>query len=336
MALQKVTYVNGETVITAENLNEIQDAIIALEDETSITIDSALSATSTNPVQNKVINQALGQKANTSAVPTKTSDLTNDSGFVNASGAAAAAPVQSVNGQTGAVTVDEVYWATYNVTTYADIKAAYDAGKVVMLKNSVFNLPLLQIDATSALFSANSRFNAFTATVTSANVWTSSSSFLVDWDTYEGDVGDKTDLTTSTKTNLVAAINELNAGKLDNNLGSSEAGKFLVVGSDGIITAEQHHEEVTVSTAGAVTQALDAGKLYHFTGALTALTITLNVAPSGQLAQYHFDFNCGSTAPTVTIPSTVTMPDSFAVEANKHYEVDILNNYGAVVSWANS
>ena len=39
-------------------------------------------------------------------VPTKTSDLTNDSGFVNASGAASAAPVQSVNGSTGAVTVN--------------------------------------------------------------------------------------------------------------------------------------------------------------------------------------------------------------------------------------
>lgn len=94
--------------------------------------------------------------------------------------------------------------------------------------------------------------------------------------------------------------------------------------------------EVTVSTAGAVTQALDAGKLYHFTGALTALTITLNAAPSGQLAQYHFDFDCGSTAPTVTIPSTVHMPDANSFEASKHYEVDILNNYGAVISWANS
>lgn len=38
-------------------------------------------------------------------VPTKTSDLTNDSGFVNAAGAAVAAPVQSVNGQTGAVSL---------------------------------------------------------------------------------------------------------------------------------------------------------------------------------------------------------------------------------------
>lgn len=93
-------------------------------------------------------------------------------------------------------------------------------------------------------------------------------------------------------------------------------------------------QEVTVSTAGAVTQALEAGKIYHFTGALTALTITLTAAPSGQPAQYHFDFNCGSTAPTVTLPSTVVLPDGNSFDANKHYEVDILNIYGAVISWA--
>lgn len=39
-------------------------------------------------------------------IPTKTSDLNNDSGFVNATQAANAAPVQSVNGQTGTVTLD--------------------------------------------------------------------------------------------------------------------------------------------------------------------------------------------------------------------------------------
>ena len=39
------------------------------------------------------------------AIPDSTSDLINDSGFVDAAGAAAAAPVQSVNGQTGAVIV---------------------------------------------------------------------------------------------------------------------------------------------------------------------------------------------------------------------------------------
>ena len=91
--------------------------------------------------------------------------------------------------------------------------------------------------------------------------------------------------------------------------------------------------EVTVSDDGAVTQALDPGKIYHFTGALTALTITLNAPASGQLAQYHFDFNSGSTAATLTLPNTVTMPSGFTVEASKHYEIDILNGYGVVVSW---
>ena len=91
--------------------------------------------------------------------------------------------------------------------------------------------------------------------------------------------------------------------------------------------------EVTVSTAGAVTQALDPEKIYHFTGALTALTITLNAPAAGQLAHYRFDFDSASTAPTVTIPNTVAMPGGFTVEASKHYEIDILNNYGAVMAW---
>ena len=41
----------------------------------------------------------------TTVIPTDTSDLTNTAGFVDAAGAVAAAPVQSVNGQTGAVIV---------------------------------------------------------------------------------------------------------------------------------------------------------------------------------------------------------------------------------------
>ena len=90
--------------------------------------------------------------------------------------------------------------------------------------------------------------------------------------------------------------------------------------------------EVTVSTAGDVTQALDAGKIYHFTGALTALTLTLNAAAAGQ-QQYHLDFVSGATAPTVTIPATVTMPDGWTVEANTRYEIDILDGYGVAQSW---
>ena len=93
--------------------------------------------------------------------------------------------------------------------------------------------------------------------------------------------------------------------------------------------------EQTISTNGAVSQALDPHVLYHFTGSLTSLTITLNSPSSGEIAHYHFDFLSGATAPTLTMPNGVTMPDSFAVEASKRYEVDVLNNYAAVISWTN-
>lgn len=91
-------------------------------------------------------------------------------------------------------------------------------------------------------------------------------------------------------------------------------------------------EEVNVATSGAVTQALEAGKVYHFTSdAITGLTITLTA--TSELAQYHFDFISPATPVVFSLPASVIMPSSFAVEAGKRYEIDILNNYGVVQSW---
>lgn len=94
--------------------------------------------------------------------------------------------------------------------------------------------------------------------------------------------------------------------------------------------------EQTISTTGAVSQTLSPFVIYHFTGAITSLTITLGTPASGQLAHYHFDFLSGSTAATLSMPQTVEMPDNFVVEANNRYEVDILNNYGTVTAWQTS
>lgn len=90
------------------------------------------------------------------AIPTTTSQLINNSGFITS----AQAPVQSVNGQTGAVVLgasdvgalpsnttyvssvngqsgavtvnDEVFVAEYGVTTFAEVEAAYNSGKTVL------------------------------------------------------------------------------------------------------------------------------------------------------------------------------------------------------------
>jgi hypothetical protein len=48
----------------------------------SLTVDGTLSGSSENPVQNKVVKAALDGKADIEDVPTRTSELTNDSGFL--------------------------------------------------------------------------------------------------------------------------------------------------------------------------------------------------------------------------------------------------------------
>ena len=132
MALNKVIYVDGETVITAENLNNIQDAIIELEQGGTITVDSALSSTSENPVQNKVIDQALGAKAPlASPTFTGTPKAPTAASGTNTTQLATTAFVQQEIAAEA-----EVFWATYNTTTEAEITAAVTAGKTVLCKIS--------------------------------------------------------------------------------------------------------------------------------------------------------------------------------------------------------
>lgn len=189
---------------------------------------------------------------------------------------------------------EEVYWATYNVTTTDSIIAANAAGKTVAISyDDVGETYILTLQ-------------------------------------YIGD-DDTCEFTCLSDATSIAYIEVTAPG------GSGNWGQlgYVDIPQDYYdIGAAPAVSQVTVSTAGAVTQALDPNKIYHFTGALTSLTITLNAASAGQLAQYHFDFDSGSTAPTVTLPGTVTMHGgTFSPEASKHYEIDILNNYGVSVAW---
>ena len=135
------------------------------------------------------------------------------------------------------------------------------------------------------------------------------------------------------KTDLASAV-QTSLGKADTALQSVPSTYRTAAAQDAIdVTKADKVTEVTVSTAGDVTASLDAGKIYHFTGAVSSLTLTLNAAASGQIAQYHFDFESGSTAATVTLTG-VTWPDgSFTPEASKRYECDILNGYGVYLAW---
>ena len=64
----------------------------------------------------------------TTVIPTDTSDLTNTAGFVDAAGAAAAAPVQSVNGQTGNVVIGGSGVSSVNGQTGTVVLGKADVG----------------------------------------------------------------------------------------------------------------------------------------------------------------------------------------------------------------
>ena len=95
-----------------------------------------------------ITNAALTPYAKTADVPTKTSQLNNDSGFVDAAGASAAAPVQSVNAKTGSVvlTQDDVGNGTTYVRTHNDFT---DADKQQINTNKD-NITMLDSDMEAA------------------------------------------------------------------------------------------------------------------------------------------------------------------------------------------
>lgn len=82
---------------------------------------------------------------------------------------------------------------------------------------------------------------------------------------------------------------------------------------------------VTVSTTGAVTQALDPNKFYNFTGSPTSLTLTLNSGTG--LCIYAGKFTAGTGFSNLTLPSTVKVADGApSVEAGGVYEFSVMDN----------
>lgn len=111
LASKQDKLVSGTNIKTINNQSLLGSGNISIESGTSITVDSALSATSENPVQNKVITNTLQTKANASDIPTKVSQLENDSKFATqtavATGLATKADKDSLTSLEGSVSTLE-------------------------------------------------------------------------------------------------------------------------------------------------------------------------------------------------------------------------------------
>lgn len=101
-----------------------------------------------------------------------------------------------------------------------------------------------------------------------------------------------------------------------------------VNGRTGAVSGLEEQTTVVNKTASDTAQTLAANTFYVWPE-MSALTITCP-ATGGP---YAFRFTSGSTATTLTMTG-ITMPDDFAVEASKTYEINVYQGYGLAVSWS--
>lgn len=128
--------VSGTNIKTINNQSILGEGNITIQGGgSSVTVDSELSTTSENPVQNKVITTKidsveteLGNKANASDIPTKTSQLDNDSGFTTKGDVASTyATKESVDTEFASVNDDIAAIQTKNTDQDKLIKANSDS-----------------------------------------------------------------------------------------------------------------------------------------------------------------------------------------------------------------
>ena len=70
---------------------------------------------------------------------------------------------------------------------------------------------------------------------------------------------------------------------------------------------------------------------YHVWGEVAALTLTLAAETSGVVNEYHFAFDSGDTATTLSLPDGIQT--DIVVEPSTHYECSIIDNYMAFRDW---
>ncbi len=120
--------------------------------------------------------------------------------------------------------------------------------------------------------------------------------------------------------------------QIDYNDGTNvDVGK--VTGNDGLDGTSGVPVRVE-KTASDTTVELEPNKLYVFPE-MASLTYTLATPSDTSIAnEYHFVFRSGATATELVHPAIVSVPDGFAVEKNKVYEISILEGCLAYQSWA--
>jgi hypothetical protein len=115
----------------------------------------------------------------------------------------------------------------------------------------------------------------------------------------------------------------------------SSGTKIAEIDVDGTTTnlyAPSAEPKVAVNTV--VTEyTFEPNKVYVFSQELAELDVTLSSGEQGYVNEYHFIFESGSTPTELYLPASALVPDDFTVDANKVYEISIMNDLMLYNSW---
>lgn len=270
----------------------------------SVTVDAALSETSENPVQNKVIKAALDGKGTYSkpsdGIPK--SDLASavQTSLGKADTALQAAPVTSVNGKTGAVVLSAadvgaaplqltatptagpsgttLMSGTWSGATWEEVMAAVLASRLIQIDVAI-------IGKITLLYNLGSETGA------------SSNAFVYN-------VG-------GVLFNIFAEL-------------------LIVNGNHKFYLSIINTQTETVNVTGTTPTITPADNTIYNCGEVASLTIS-NPPATGA---YSIVFTSGSTATVTAFPATILGLEDFAAEANTIYEINVLDNRAVAGSWA--
>lgn len=106
-------------------------------------------------------------------------------------------------------------------------------------------------------------------------------------------------------------------------------------------TAAQSATRKAIVTDADTSDTLYPNIMYEF-GEVPSIDVGLSTPVSGEVNEWQFSFDSGTTATTFSVPAGVVWTSTVTIEASMHYEVNIVYDetseryLGIIVGWANS
>ena len=238
--------------------------------------------------------------AQISDIPTNVSQLTNDAGYLTSHQSLEGYATETWVGQQG-------YLTSFTETDPTVPSWAKQANKPTYTAQEVGALPS-STPIPSALSELSDDTTHRVVTDTEKSTWNGKSDFSGNYN----DLSNKPTIPT-VPTNVSAFTND--AGYLTPNSISNKANKIAIVNYG------------TSSTTTTLSE-----NIYYIWGEVASLTLTLGTpADASKLSEYMFEFQSGATPTTLSLPSSVKWVETPTIEANKTYQVSIVNDIAIIV-----